>query len=163
MLHRQITLSVPGDSQPSYAEFYQYIWESRNRISRCEPWGSQRGINETGTALCRSSRQIQLRRCRRSFGVSITFRQARLKMFPPSHARRPIDRCDYLGLSWCAGRHARGKCDGPRGRRRTKLKSLPWTRDAYLFRTPISYSTTAILIAALAWFIGARIKTKRSP
>lgn len=128
MLH-QIASNLhysPLERQPSCAEFYQYI-NVRELKSNIQMWCDERcdviqrrngGINdvpETGHALCRSSRQIQLRRRRRSFGISITSRQARLKMFLPS--RRTRDRQMRLpGLSWLAGR-AHGKCGGPRGRR----------------------------------------------
>jgi len=64
---------------------------------------SQRGSTSSWNkhALCRSSHQIQLRCRRRSFSVSITFRQTRLKMSLCRARARVVDGYDYLGAqSW---------------------------------------------------------------
>jgi len=88
-LYRQIALDhPPRTGEPGSLEFYQYAREGRNQTAgdanptkRCNAEDHSVVVERTRALQVIASNSITPR-CRRSFGVSITFRQTRLKMSP---------------------------------------------------------------------------------
>jgi len=88
-LYRQIALDhPPRTGEPGRLKFYQYAREGRNQtagdanpMKRCNAEDHSVVVERTRALQVIASNSITPR-CRRSFGVSITFRQTRLKMSP---------------------------------------------------------------------------------